>query len=273
MSRPIAVAMCVALTAVAASAWWLHRPATNSIASEPTAQVPRKHAAGLVPARAKPARPSPRPAVVEDSSWDPGLITRVEHKYRYLLTDTRMTPLQLAQLRELLLQQEQLRGMAVSPNDIDTQLDPVERGRIERALAGLDARIRALLDPAQYSRFETLRESDVEQENLSQYSGGISSFAPLNPQQERMILEARLRHKKRFEAGLRDFGLDRPSLSLEERDYAHRNVAQSLNDYRDSFLADVRPALSEDQYFLLSSYESTEFARELERLQMLINSK
>jgi hypothetical protein len=46
-----------------------------------------------------------------------------------------------------------------------------------------------------------------------------------------------------------------------------------LNEYRDNFLAEVRPTLTEDQYFLLSSYESTEFARELERLQKMINSK
>jgi hypothetical protein len=95
----------------------------------------------------------------------------------------------------------------------------------------------------------------------------------LDPAQERAILEARLRHKKRFEAGLRDIGLDRATLSDEERDYAHHNVAHTLQEYRDNFLAEVRPALTEEQYFMLSSYESTEFARELERLQLLINSK
>jgi hypothetical protein len=272
MSRPIAAAILATLAAVAASAWWLHRPEPAVLGSmmQPAAH---KRTPALVATGSRSNRAAPRPAVVDDSSWDPELVRRVERKYSYLLTDSRLAPVQLAQLRELLLQREQLRTMAGPVDDFDSQLDPVERGRIEQALAALEKRIRALLDGAQYSRYESLRESDVEQENLSQYSGGISDFAPLNPQQERLILEARLRYKKRFDAGLRDFGLDRTSLSVEERNYAHRNVAQTLNEYRDSFLAEVRPSLSEDQYFLLSSYESTEFARELERQQVLINSK
>ena len=272
MSRPMAAALVVTLAAVAGSTWWLHR--SEPAAVEPLAQpAPHKRAPGVATTVAKPSPAAPRPAVVDDASWDPELVKRVELKYRYLLMDSQLAPAQLAQLRELLLQQEQLRTMAGPVDDIDSQLDPVERGRIEKALAALDMRIRALLDPAQHSRYEALRESDVEQENLSEYRGGISNFAPLNSQQERVILEARLRYKKRFEAGLRDFGLDRASLSDEERNYAHRNVTQSLNEYRDNFLAEVRPSLTEEQYFLLSSYESTEFARELERLQVLINSK
>jgi len=273
MSRPIAAAMFVTLAALVAGAWWLHRPEPQ-VPTEPVVQSSHRSKGPLITTVARPSSDaSARPAVVEDSSWDPELIKRVEHKYRYLLGESRLSPAQLAQLRELLLQREQLHEMAGVPDDEDTQLDPAERARIERALGGLDARIRTLLDAAQYARYETLRESDVEQEQLSQYSGGVSALAPLNAQQERLILEARLRHKKRFESGLRDFGLDRPSLSVEERNYAHRNVAQTLSEYRDNFLAEVRPALSEDQYFLLSSYESTEFARELERLQTLINSK
>ena len=272
MSRPIVAAVFVTLAAVAASAWWLHRPDPPAL-PETVTQPSRKARAPLVATSAKPSGAYARPAVVEDSSWDPDLIKRVEHKYRYLLGESRLSAAQVAELRELLLQREQLHEMAGIPDDEDSQLDPAERGRIERALANLDARIRAVLDAAQYSRYEALRESDVDQEHLSQYSGGVSALAPLNAQQERLILEARLRHKKRFEAGLRDFGLDRASLSVEERNYAHRNVAQTLNEYRDAFLAEVRPALTEDQYFLLSSYESTEFARELERLQVLINSK
>jgi len=272
MSRPRAVAILVTLGMAAAGLWWLYR-------SEPSNLVESVPAASNEPAAANPSPSveptlaSPAAAVLEELPRDPELVKRVEQKYRFLFADLRLSAAQLAQLRELLLEQQRLRDMLGPADDPDLKQDPAERARLERALAAIDARVRALLDPAQFARYETLRESDVEQGHLAQYSGGVSALAPLDPQQERLILDARLRHKKRFEAGMRDFGLDRASLSEEERLYAHSNIAQALDEYRDNFLAEVRPALTEDQYFLLSSYETTEFARELERLQVLINSK
>ena len=269
MSKLIAVAVFITLAALLGGLWWLQRP-------EPASRSLHTVSSGTpasATTRAGNRAPSTRPAVVASASWDPHLLEGVQRKYRYLWADLRLSPQQLEQLHELLLHVEQLREVARPSNDGDTQLDRVELNRIEQALAGLDAQVRKLLDPAQYARYESLRDSDSEQQHLVQYSGGISNFAPLDPTQERAILEARLRHKKRFEAGLRDIGLDRATLSDEERSYAHNNVAQTLQEYRDNFLAEVRPTLSEEQYFMLSSYESTEFARELERLQVLINSK
>jgi hypothetical protein len=270
MSKPIAVAVVITLSALLGGLWWLQRPEPASRSATASPSHPSA-AIALTKARAAPA--SPRPAVVAPASWDPHLIENVQRKYRYLWADLRLNPQQLEQLHELLLHSEQLREVARPSSTDETQLDLVEIRRIEQALVGLDTQIRRLLDPAQYARYESLRDSDVEQEHLVQYSGGISNFAPLDPAQERAILEARLRHKKRFEAGLRDIGLDRATLSDAERDYAHHNVAQNLQEYRDNFLAEVRPTLTEEQYFMLSSYESSEFARELERLQLLINSK
>jgi hypothetical protein len=272
MSKPLVAAVIITLAALPASVWWLER-SERSEANTSAQAMPQRSSAELTRTRAAAPPRSAAPAVVAESSWDPQLVKRMEHKYRYLFTDARLPPERIAQLRELLLEYEQTRAMAGSPDDPELQLDAVERGRIERALAELEARIRALLGPAQYASYESLRASDVEQEHLTQYSGGVSNFAPLTPAQERVILEARLRHKKRYEAGLHEFGLDRQTLSVEERNYAHRNAARTLEEYRDNFLAEVRPALSEEQYFLLSSYETTEFQRELQRLQMLINSK
>jgi hypothetical protein len=270
MSKPIAAAIAGTLAALLAGLWWLQRPEPA-----PTARPMLSSSKPSPAARATPNSPprSARPAVVKGSSWDPHLIERVQRKYRYLWADLRLSPQQLEQLNELLLQLERLREVALPSGTGGAELDAVERRRMDQALTRLEVQIRALLDPAQYARYEALRDSDAEQEHLVQYSGGISNVAPLDPAQERAILEARLRHKKRFEAGLRDFGLDRTTLSTEERNYAHSHVAATLQEYRDNFLAEVRPSLTEEQYFLLSSYESTEFARELERLQLLINSK
>jgi hypothetical protein len=41
----------------------------------------------------------------------------------------------------------------------------------------------------------------------------------------------------------------------------------------EDFLSDVAPSLTQDQYTQLKNYETTEFNRELSRLQQRINAK
>jgi hypothetical protein len=116
-------------------------------------------------------------------------------------------------------------------------------------------------------------DAEVERRQLAEYAGGISNVAPVSVQQQRAILEAKLRHKKSYETVLRDSGLDREALSRAEREYAHQTVTRALHDYKEGFLQDVKPILSDEQFTLLSDYETTEFKQELERLQIAINSK
>jgi hypothetical protein len=116
-------------------------------------------------------------------------------------------------------------------------------------------------------------EARVEREQLTEYVGGISNFAPVSAEQQRAILEAKLRHKADYETVLRDSGFREERLSTAEREYAHRMVARALSDYRESYLLDVQPILSAEQFTQLSNYESTEFQRELARLQSAINAK
>jgi hypothetical protein len=113
----------------------------------------------------------------------------------------------------------------------------------------------------------------VERRQLAEYVAGISNMAPVSVEQQRSILESKLRRRKDYETVLRDSGLERETLSAAERAHAHRVVARALSDYRESFLLDVKPVLSDQQFDLLSNYEETEFRRELERLQIEINAK
>jgi hypothetical protein len=101
----------------------------------------------------------------------------------------------------------------------------------------------------------------------------VGNVEPLDPRQERQILDAKLRQKHRYAATLRDAGLDRDTLSEPERRYAHAQVAEALKGYLDDFLMEVAPSLTLEQYTLLRNYEATEFQRELERLQRQINAK
>jgi hypothetical protein len=112
-----------------------------------------------------------------------------------------------------------------------------------------------------------------ERRRLSEYAGGISNVAPVSAEQQRALLDALLRHKQAYEIAVRDAGIDRETLSEAERDYAHRLIARALRSYRDDFLLDARAILTDQQYELLVNYENTEFRRQLDTLQIAINSK
>jgi hypothetical protein len=113
----------------------------------------------------------------------------------------------------------------------------------------------------------------IERRRLEDFAGGISQVAPMTEAQKRAILEAKLRHKKAYELILRDSGIERETLSLAERTYAHQTIARALKDYQENYLLDVRTILNDEQYVLLRDYESTEFEQELARLQTTINSR
>jgi hypothetical protein len=143
----------------------------------------------------------------------------------------------------------------------------------ESRLAEIDARIGELLDAADYQKYTALKKSDVEQHHLNIYARGINPIAPLSPEQNQALLFAKLRHKKTFEAVLRDSGMQQERLSPTEREYAHKVIAQALHQYQHDYLEEAKSLLAEEQYMLLNSYEATEFRFELERLQARIDAK
>jgi cell division septum initiation protein DivIVA len=208
------------------------------------------------PAAVTPARKNAKEQA-SPPAWDQAFIDLVSKKYRYLLADVRSSAVR-AKLMRLLLEREHLVAAL-----------PESRPR----MAQIEREIQALLPAAHFTTFDLLKESDDEQHHVLEYAGGISNFAPLTPAQQRAVLEAKLRHKRHFETVLRDAGMDRETLSFAEREYAHSVVQRAVQDYKNGFLMDVQPILSEDQYMLLSNYETTEFDRELQKLQIAINSK
>jgi hypothetical protein len=192
----------------------------------------------------------------------------VTHKYRYLLDDLGPSQAQRARVLDLLAQRESLVRQS-GPEDLVRPRDPA----LTRQLDDIDAALRLELAPSAYASYEMLRESDVEQFHLEEYTGGIHEYAPLDATQERAVLEAKLRQKREYANLVADAGLDRESLSLAEREHAMAMVERGLNEYRLAYLAEVAPLLDERQYNLLSNYEATEFQQELERLQQIINAR
>lgn len=190
------------------------------------------------------------PSPIDDRRED-SLLVYVEHKYRYLLADVESAHVE--ELKRRLLERE---------------------GEVNMARrASTDARIGELLPPRELAYYESLKDSDLEQHHLDEYVGGINNVAPLDDRQQREILDAKLRQKQRYASALRDAGLDRESLSDSEREYAHARGAEALSNSFNEFLMEVAPSLTPEQLNLLRNYETTEFQRELERLQQRINAK
>ncbi len=81
----------------------------------------------------------------------------------------------------------------------------------------IDAGIGKILPAESFAYYQALKDSDLEQHHLAEYTGGISNVAPLDERQERIVLDAKLRQKQRYASLMRDVGLERENLSNEER--------------------------------------------------------
>lgn len=176
-------------------------------------------------------------------------------KYQFLLDDLHSPQADGARLQRELLLHEQLASLP----------DSAQRAR---ALAEVEARIRGMLHPTDFATYEALKESDLEQFELDDYAGGISNVAPLSAAERRSILRTKLACKLRFRQLVQDSGLLRADLSPAERQYAYEVASRALSGYLRDYLLEVRQYLANDeQYALLSNYETTKFTAELARLR------
>jgi len=170
----------------------------------------------------------------------------VAQKYRYLLADSHLSSNAATTLQDLLVLRE--------ATDVPVDLDLIER------------KLRQLLHPSDFARYTQLADSDAEQQQLRDYVGGMKEVAPLSAEQERAILERKLRHKQSYDAALQRLELLREDLPLPEREQARVVAMRALDDYRREYLFDMRQLLNDEQYSALSSYETTEFANIRARL-------
>ena len=207
-------------------------------------------------------------AAVPDAPHEPATGAGVRHKYRYLLEDLAPGAARTRVLDLLMRREAQLSRPPSDPADREKH-----QATLEAELGDIDEALRAELHPLAYASYEMLRESDVEQYQLEEYTGGLREIAPLAPAQERAVLEAKLRQKRLYAQIVQGAGLERETLSLAEREHALSLVESGLGEYRDAYLAEVAPLLDERQYRALANFEATEFHLELERLQQIINAR
>ena len=217
------------------------------------------------PRAVAPARPdldtAVSPALVpvahELAPEDRDLLAWVEWKYHYLLDDARLDLVSRRKLMQLLVGRERL------------VRDPGQRVR----LGDIERQLHTLLPAADRAQYEALRDSDAEQRRLTDYADGIDNLAPLDDDQRKRLLAAKLRHKAELEHDLSLAHLEQPVLSAEDRARAHAIVNAALDRYHDAFLLEASEMLDEQQFVLLASYEATELEGERARLQIVINAK
>ena len=241
-------ALTVVVVAYAASVAIKSRP---SDAAPSAADVVAQSKLTISTQRVVSTLPEQARALATEDSTEAALVAHVEHKYRFLVAE--MDQEHVDDLKRRLLERE-------------SEANLVARNRMDEDLG-------RILPADSVAHYQRLKDSDREQHQLAEFTGGISNIAPLDDRQERTVLDAKLRQKQRYASAMHDLGLERDALSVEERDYAHKRTAEALKQYMQDLLTEVGPSLTAEQYAQLKNYETTEFERELIRLQQKINAK
>ena len=206
----------------------------------------------------------------QQSRIDESLTMYAAQKYAPLI-ESAFQPTALTEaFYEALYQRERI---AVALNT--SRQDPTARERVaqqEQELARHDDQLRRLLHPTDYAAFDVLKDSDVEQFQLDDYAGGIANVAPLDETSRRAVLLTKLRYKQQFRSVLLESGLLREELTPAARRIAFESVRRAFEQYTNDYLREARQYLPDDsQYALLSNYEATEFAAELDKLRATVH--
>ena len=268
------VVVLTALAVFGAVVWWAGRGVGDAPAEDPAAAAvsvsPKAMDSGWPQiASVEPGHAEASAATQGDMAADASFATYVTGKYRFLFDDN--LPVEAAKkLKAALLERERV---AVAINTARQSSDPAAKEAIPRQqveLDELDHKIGSLLRPSDLATFDVLKDSDVEQFQLDDYAGGVSAVAPISDSDRKAILYTKLVHRQRFRQVLADTGLMRGELNASERRLAFAEVSRALGTSRDHYLQEVRQYLYNDEQFtLLSNYENSEFAAELEKLRRI----
>ncbi|HEU5136507.1 MAG TPA: hypothetical protein VFU13_15255 [Steroidobacteraceae bacterium] len=267
-----------ALLVFAAVVWWAGRnggePSVESPAANPVSP-PATQSQWPAGSRAGDREDdATRSQTTDNGATEDSLGTYADGKYRFLFGDSDQSPEDAAKLRSALVAREKI---AVAINTAKQSSDPAEKEAIPGYLAELaafDQKIGTLLRPGDLATFEILKDSDVEQFQLEDYAGGVSAVAPLSDADRKSILYTKLVHRHRFRQVLAESRLMSGELTAGERQIAFTEVSRALKASRDNYLQEVRQYLyNEEQFILLSNYENSEYAAELEKLRGIANGE
>jgi hypothetical protein len=249
-----------AVLVFAAVAWWASRDGDAPRVAEASpgfsSAIPASRPSGESDDDREPLPPEPAAHGAADASF----AEYVDGKYRFLETP--------AELRAALQARERIAVVINTAKQSSDAAAAQATPALRAELAAMDQKIGALLRPADLAAFDILKDSDAEQFQLDDYAGGVAAVAPVSEADRKAILYTKLAHRQRFRQVLADSRLMSGELNASERQLALADVSRSLQESRDGYLREVRQYLHDDaQYTLLSNYENSEYAAELEKLR------
>ena len=192
----------------------------------------------------------------------------VDDKYRGLFRD--VAGARLDALRAALQERER---MVVQINTAKQADDAEAREgvpQLEARKVELDRKVGTLLPPGELASFDALKDADIERFQVEDFTAGISNVAPLSAADKQAILTTKLAYRDRFKRVLADSRLMTGDLNGTERLLAYNEVSRALKEYQQSYLQEVRQYLyNDEQYALLTNYETTEYNAELAKLRAI----
>lgn len=265
--------LVIAALVAAAVVWWISGPRSADARLEHETKTALEAAsdAGWPERAARPAAPAPGPTGPMDPESQESaqqFQQYVDDKYAALFRD--IDPGNGAVLRATLLAREQL---VVQINTAKQGDDAVAKEQLPSLLARkqeIDRKAGALLPAGELARFEALKDSDIERFQVDDYAGGIANVAPLTEADKQAVLSTKLAYRERFRRVLADSRLMSGELTAAERKLAYADVSRALKQSQDGYLQEVRQYLyDEEQFRMLSNYETTEYNAELAKLRSI----
>jgi hypothetical protein len=259
-----------ALVAVAL-VWWISRGGSGDagLERETMTALEARSDAGWAERTARAAARAPgaaSPVDAESQESAQQFQQYVADKYAALFRD--IAPADGAALRATLLEREQL---VVKINTAKQGDDAAAKEQLPSLLARkdeIDRKAGALLPAGELARFEALKDSDIERFQVDDYAGGIANVAPLTEANKQAVLATKLAYRERFRRVLADSRLMSGELTAAERKLVYADVSRALKQSQDGYLQEVRQYLyDEEQFRLLSNYETTEYDAELAKLR------
>jgi hypothetical protein len=192
----------------------------------------------------------------------------VDDKYRLLFRDVEGDA--ATALRTALQQRERLVAQINTARQTSDAALRETLPALEARKAESDRGIGTLLPASELGAFEALKDSDIERFQVEDYAAGIQNVAPLAEADKQSVLATKLAYRERFRRVLADSRLMTGDLNGTERLLAFNEVSRALREYQQSYLQEVRQYLyNDEQYGLLSNYESSEFDAEMARLRSI----
>jgi hypothetical protein len=196
----------------------------------------------------------------------------IEHKYSYLFQVMTLGKQDSAQLTQLMADREAVlnapvQGYFADPDELQAIIDE-QRTLLET----IDGQVRALLNDNLYNKYDLLKNSDLEQFQIEQFSQGLEADQQISLEQKSQLLIAKLQYKKQFEQQLISIeehfsGSSQFSSENAVGDFDFERIAEAFEAFKAAYYSDSAAVLNQTQLTRLKAFEDAQFDALFQSLQ------